>query len=145
MSFIADLAKIAQPVARPIAVNRKDPVQGMRVKFAVFADGQISKIKAAADKDRWFSKTPEGDYVLCLRNANKALAVGGNTHFQVKDAAAAVQFLETAKKAVAAGELDEALKETAFKRKEKPADANAEAGKSNAPAANADKGGSKKK
>lgn len=120
MSLLESLAKISSPVAKP---SNKDPVAGMRIKFAVFADEQIKQIKASAEKGRWFSKQQDDSYVLSLKNGNKALAVGGHTHFQVKDATNAVKFLDTAKKAAQAGELDKALADTAFKRKPKSGEA----------------------
>ncbi|WP_175123301.1 hypothetical protein [Achromobacter animicus] len=88
-------------------------------QVAVSADDQIKQIKASAEKGRWFSKQQDDTYVLNLKNGNKSMEVGGHTHFQVKDAATAVKFFDTAKKAAQAGELDKALSETAFKRKPK--------------------------
>ena len=120
MSLLESLARFSSPVAKP---SNKDPLAGMRIKFAVLADEQIKQIKASAEKGRWFSKQQDDSYVLSLKNGNKALPVGGHTHFQVKDAANAVKFIDTAKKAVQAGELDQVLSETAFKRKPKSSDA----------------------
>jgi len=116
MSLLDSLAKIFSPVAKP---SNRDPLAGMRIKFAVSADDQIKQIKASAEKGRWFSKQQDDTYVLNLKNGNKSMEVGGHTHFQVKDAATAVKFFDTAKKAAQAGELDKALSETAFKRKPK--------------------------
>lgn len=117
MTFLENLIKLAQPVAKQSGAATKDPVQVMRGKFVVRADEQVKAIKAAAEKDRWFSKQKDDSYVICMRNGNQALPLGEHTHFSVKDATAAVKFLEAAKKAVQAGEFDELFKTTAFRRK----------------------------
>lgn len=119
MTFLENLTKLAQPVAKQSGAAKKDPVQVMRGKFVARADEQVKAIKAAAEKDRWFNKQKDDSYLICMRNGNQALTLGEHTHFSVKDATAAVKFLEAAKKAVQAGEFDELFKTTAFKRKPK--------------------------
>lgn len=123
MTFLENLTKLAQPVAKQSGPAKKDPVQVMRGKFVARADEQMKAIKAAAEKDRWFNKEKDDSYLICMRNGNQALTLGEHTHFSVKDAAAALKFLEAAKKAVQAGEFDELFKTTAFKRRPKVADA----------------------
>lgn len=120
MSFMENLEKLAKPVVKANSgAGHRDPIEGMRRKFLVRADEQIKAIKAAAEKDRWFTKEADESYVIAMRNGNKALPLKGNTHFSVPNAGAAVKFLDAAKKAVQAGEFDAAFKETAFTRKPK--------------------------
>lgn len=122
MTFLENLTKLAQPVAKQSGAAKKDPVVVMRGKFVARVDEQVKAIKAAAEKDRWFNKQKDDSYLICMRNGNQALTLGEHTHFSVKDAAAALKFLEAAKKAVQAGEFDELFKTTAFKRKPKPSE-----------------------
>lgn len=120
MTILETLSKLAQPVARPnSSAAKKDPVMARRLKFSAVADEQIKQIKAAAEKGRWFAKQSDEGYVVSLRNGNKVVAIGENTHFAVTNAANAVKFIETVNKAAQAGELDKHLQETAFQRKSK--------------------------
>jgi hypothetical protein len=115
MSFLESIARISQPVIKPNgSADKKDPMLGMRRKLMKNIDDQVKKIKSAVEKDRWFGKQSDDSYVLCLRNGNKVLTLNGHTHFAVKDASVAVKLLELVRKAADGGELDEALKETAF-------------------------------
>lgn len=120
MTILESLAKIAQPIARPNgAAAKKDPVLARRLKFSAVADEQIKQIKSAAEKGRWFAKQQDDSYVVCLRNGNKVIALGEHTHFAASNAANAVKFIETVKKAVQAGEMDKPLADSAFQRKPK--------------------------
>lgn len=120
MTILESLAKLAQPIARPNgAAAKKDPVMARRIKFSAVADEQIKQIKAAAEKGRWFAKQQDDTYVVCLRNGNKVISIGENTHFSTTNAANAVKFIETVKKAVQAGEMDKPLNDSAFQRKPK--------------------------
>lgn len=121
MTFLESLTKLANPVMKATG-NKKDPLEIMRKKFAIRADETVKEIKAAAEKGRWFTKDKEDGYVICMRNGNQVMTLNGHTHFAVKDAAAALKFLEAAKKASIGGELDEVFKSTAFKKKAKEAE-----------------------
>ncbi|MEJ7929862.1 hypothetical protein WG922_07750 [Ramlibacter sp. AN1015] len=118
VGFLAQLSQLAQPVTKAETV-KADPVQVMRARFATNADENVKAIKSAADSGSWFRKLPNGKFLLAFRNANQVLSLGGNTHFQVDNAPAAVKLIEAAKVAAAAGELDDQLKATQRKRKGK--------------------------
>jgi hypothetical protein len=108
--FMATLGRLAQPFTKP--ETPADPVERMRVKFALHVDDTLKAIGGGAEKGKWFRKQPDGTFVLSFRNANSSLTLNGAKQFQVPNAEAAVNLLEAAKTAAAAGELDAALKVT---------------------------------
>ena len=110
LDFMASLFKLAQPFNKPDMPS--DPVERMRAKFVVNADGAIKAIREGADKGKWFRKLADGYFVVSFCNANSALSLNGTTHFQVADVEHAVALLKVAIAGAMAGELDTALKAT---------------------------------
>jgi hypothetical protein len=123
-SFWTQLASVATPIAKLTGNQaQQDPKLAARTRFEKSVQEQVKLVKAAADKSRWFKKLPDGSYELTVRNGNTAMALGGNSFFQAKDAAAAVAFYEAVIGGVKAGELDEQLAATKRKPRTKKAGA----------------------
>ncbi len=119
-SFLSQLSTLAKPVVKAEA-SKADPLVAMRSKFGINADETIKALKAQEPKGRWFSKTPNGQYLVNFRNANSVMKLNDSTHFQVADSEAAIKLIESAKAAAQSGELDDALKATARPPKKKTA------------------------
>ncbi|NDP63518.1 hypothetical protein [Polaromonas sp.] len=109
-SFLQTLAQIAEPFLKPVMST--DPVERMRAKFATNADEVIQSLTEGMDKGKWFKKLTDGKFLVSFRNANNAMPFNGTTHFQVSDAATVIKLVNSAKIAVAQGELDTVLKAT---------------------------------
>lgn len=108
--FIAALGELAQPFMAPAVPS--DPVERMRAKFGANAEAAAKELRAGSEKGAWFRKLPDGQFVVCFRNANSAMTLNGTKQFEVADAESAAKLLDAAKAAAAAGELDEALRAT---------------------------------
>jgi hypothetical protein len=111
MNFFSSLATFnATPYARAKIVKQPDLLSTAKAKFARACDEQIKLVKAAADKGLWF-KLEHSKYHVTLKNGVAALNKASPS-FTVPNAATAVQFIEAAKLASAAGEFDALFVET---------------------------------
>lgn len=113
LGFLAKLTTLATAITdlSQVAVKR-DPVINARTKFSANCDDTIKLIKAAAESAKFFRKLPDG-YLITFRNGNSAMQLNGAQHFKVGDATAAIAFVEAAKAAAEAGELDQAFRDSA--------------------------------
>lgn len=112
-SFFESLHAFAAPISKlSNAQAQQDPVLAMRTRFSNAVAEQITLVKSAADKSRWFKKQANGAYQITVRNGNTALKLGENTFFEAADAAKAEAFLEAIAAGAKAGELDTLLKDS---------------------------------
>ena len=126
LTFLAQLSTLATPITDLATVAvKKDPLINAKTKFASNCEETVKLIKAAAESGKFFKKLPDG-YLLTLRNGNSSMSLNGAAHFKVADATATVKFIEAAKAAANAGELDAAFKasQRAPRKAKAEADAN---------------------
>lgn len=106
--FLGLVATLVTATDKPAPSNKLSQVERLRVRFSERADAQVKLIQSAAESSRWFNKTPDG-YVISLRNGNAVMTINGSAYFKADTADKAVAFLQAAKQAAKAGELDELL------------------------------------
>jgi hypothetical protein len=113
LGFLAQLSTLATAITDLSTVaTKRDPLVNARTKFSANCDETIKLIKAAAENAKFFRKLPDNGYLVTFRNGNSAMQLNGAAHFKVADAQAAIALVEAAKTAAAAGELDEAFRES---------------------------------
>jgi hypothetical protein len=93
----------------------RDPMTRMRNKLTDSIMAQITAIDAGEKETRWYKQEADGSVVISFRNGNTVMLINGNRFFKVPDLETAKDIFTKAFDAVANGEFNDALKDSAPK------------------------------